>query len=102
MNNTEEKNNNYNNNNMSFNDNEHINANKEGMGRSEIIVPAIRPKIKDEELFGIGAYADNKIEQNVTLIKPTPSTMTYGVLMKANVYASLIDWPKSRYVVVYC
>ena len=106
MDNTEKNNNNYNNNsnnnNNNMNFNEHINENKEGMGRSEIIVPAIRPKIKDEELYVFGTYVEDKIEANVTLIKPAPSTLTYGVLMKANIFASFIDWPKARYVVVYC
>ena len=72
------------------------------MGSSGVIIPAIPPKIRDEDLYGFRTYAEDKIEANVTLIKPAPATMTYGVLMKANVYASLIDWPKSRYVVVYC
>ena len=77
-----------------------MNENKEGMGNSDIVIPAIPPKINDEVLYGYGAYAEDKIEANATIMKRAPSAFSYGVLIKANVFASFVDWPKARYVCV--
>ena len=85
--------NNINNKNINDKENEEM---EEVVKSSDIIVPAIRPSISDDELYGYNAYSTDKIERNSMFFSKQPEATTYGVLFKMNCFVNFVEWPRAR------
>lgn len=62
-------------------------------------IPAKKVKFSFEELHGIGAYEEDKVEQNTKVLakKPSPKTgFIYTKRWTLNLFLSREDWPKAR------
>ena len=62
------------------------------------IVPALKPKIRDDELYGYDFYDTDKVESNHPKIvkNPPPTTPYEKKMITLNVFVNYENWPRAK------